>query len=334
MKRLYKLFTLISFLEFLAEYSNVIYNIIKEKSDVEVKKVNLNSVLIINILTKYLFSVVILHSHFYKHHYLSLVINIIFLIILGIMDVMKMDFNSENCFITFLNLTIKALIVIFFSLEDVYAKIILSYDSISPYVLLFYRAIFLNIFVFLFSVIFIFVPLPDENYENSIIFTRFWKIYEDKLNILKAMGIFILQFLYNLNIFFIIDKFSPSHAAMASIMGSLGVLINSTFIFRDIDINEFFIRFALYILLLIAASIHNEFIIIRCCGLETHTRLFLEKLADLDNYNINDNTINDNYSNENNENNKDNYNDFQSDVNPKESMVLFKLEEEKSLDEH
>ena len=137
----------------------------------------------------------------------------------------------------------------------------------------------------------------------------------------------IIQFLYNLNIFFIVDKFSPSHVAVAGIIGSLASLINSTFILREIDIDNFFIRFALYILLLVAASIHNELIIIRCCGLETHTWLFLEQSAEMDNYNH----VNDNNSNVNNENNN---NDLLSDESSKISIELFNLEEENSLDGH
>ena len=331
-KRLNKLIILISFFEFLAEYLNVIFDIINEQSYNEVNMFNLNSVLIINIILKYLFSFLILHSHFHRHHYLSLIINIIFLIVLEILDIREILYNKYNYFIAFLYIATRALSIIFFSLEDVYAKIILSYDSISPYTLLFYRAIFLNSFAVLFSFIFIFVPLPDENNENSIIFTRFWKIYEDKLIILQDIGIFIFQFLSNLNIFFIIDKFSPNHVPMASTIENLGFLLNSILIFREVEIEEFFIRSVLYIILFVAASIHNELIVIHCCGLETHTRLFMEKLAEKDNYNLNYNIINDNFLNENKQNNED-INDLEYDENRKQSIELIKIEEN-SLDEH
>ena len=41
-------------------------------------------------------------------------------------------------------------------------------------------------------------------------------------------------------------------------------------------------RFALYIILIIAASIHCEFMILKFCGFEKHTKLFLEEEAEND----------------------------------------------------
>ena len=88
----------------------------------------------------------------------------------------------------------RILSVTFYSIEDVYAKALLFYDSISPYILLFYRGIFVCLIVLLFTIVFIFVDLPDENGENSCVFTRIWKIYINKLNILSIIGLFIFQF--------------------------------------------------------------------------------------------------------------------------------------------
>ena len=124
--------------------------------------------------------------------------------------------------------------------------------------------------------------MPDEKGENSCVFTRFWKIYDNKINILSAFGLLVFQFLCNVQIFFIVDKFSPSHFAMASIIGTFGSLLNSLIFFRTIDISEFFIRFFIYFILIIASSIHNEFIVINCFGLQSHTQLFLEKAAEKD----------------------------------------------------
>ena len=52
---------------------------------------------------------------------------------ISLVNVIEISFNEENYFISFLYIATKALSVTFFSLEDVYSKIILSYDSISPY---------------------------------------------------------------------------------------------------------------------------------------------------------------------------------------------------------
>ena len=50
-----------------------------------------------------------------------------------------------------------------YSFEDVIAKILLSIDSISSYIYLLYRGIIVNTLAILFSIIFIFVKIPDEN---------------------------------------------------------------------------------------------------------------------------------------------------------------------------
>ena len=134
----------------------------------------------------------------------------------------------------------------------------------------------------MFSIPFIFIELPDENGKNSCVFTRIWKIYDNKLNILTIIGMLIIQFIYNINIFFIIDKFSPSHMAMASVIGSFGSLLNSIIIFKNVELLEFFIRFILYFLLIISTSIYNEIIILKCFGLHKHTKSIMEKEANMD----------------------------------------------------
>ena len=134
----------------------------------------------------------------------------------------------------------------------------------------------------MFSIPFIFVELPDENGENSCVFTRIWKIYDNKLNILTIIGMIIIQFLYIINILFIIDKFSPSHYAMACVIGSFGSLLNSIIIFNNVELLEFFIRFVLYLLLIISTSIYNEIILLKCFGLDKHAKLTMEKEANTD----------------------------------------------------
>ena len=279
---IFKLLIVISIFDFLAQYLVLIFFIIQQKSNIPIKDLNLNCVLIIHIIAQYLTNRIILHYLFYKHHYLSLIINIIFLIILGSLDIRDI-YNSENKpIISLFFLLTNMLIIIFYSIEDALAKIVLTYNSISPYHYLLYRGIIVNCFVLIFSIIFIFVDIPDENGENSCVYTRFWKLYEDKVNIISYIGYLIIGFLFNVNIFLIIDKFTSSHFAASHIFGSFGYLLCSIAIFQNIDVSGFFLRFALYIILIIAASIHNEFIILKFCGFEKHTKLFLEKEAEKD----------------------------------------------------
>ena len=280
--KFFKLLFICSVFDFAAQYINVIFSIIIKTSNYPFKEFNLNFVLIIHIIVQYLLSYIILHYRFYKHHYFSLFINLIFLIALVILDIIQIKKTDISGISLFVFILIKILAIIFYSVEDTIAKIILTYNSISPYIFLFCRAFIVNLLVLIFSVIFIFVYLPDEKGENSCVFTRFWKLYEDKTNIICYIFLLIESYLYNLNIFFVIDKFSSNHLAMTTIIGHFGYLLYSFIIPKDIDIKEFFPRVTLYIILIIAASIHNEFIVLKFCKLERQTKLFLEIEAESD----------------------------------------------------
>ena len=218
----------------------------------------------------------ILHLPIYKHHYLSLIINLIFLVLFIISHVLNI--NDPKTYLY----DLKRLISVFlYSLEDVYAKILLSFNSISPYSFLFYREIFLNILSILYSIVFIFVELPDEKGIKSIVFTRFWKVYENKLNILLYIILFFVVYLYNQNVLLIIDKFSPIHYAVATVLENFGSLIISI-IYGNITTGEFFLKLVIYFILIIAALVFNEFIVLTFCGFQKYTHLFLLKEANKD----------------------------------------------------
>ena len=126
---------MISLFDFLAQYSNVIFNIIQKKTDSVINKINLNSVLIINIITKYLFSRLILQTPFYEHHYLCFLINLILLIVLGIIDIIQINNNNNNSLMAFFYIVMKILSVSFYSVENVLEKVIFEFYSISPYII-------------------------------------------------------------------------------------------------------------------------------------------------------------------------------------------------------
>ena len=211
-----------------------------------------------------------------------MIINLNFLIILAIMDIFQITEIDNKPIITFFYLLTKIIMVILYSIEDNFAKIILTHNALSPYSLIFLRGLFVNTLATLFSVIFIYIELPDENGENSCVFTRLYKMYENKLDILRYIGMLIMNFLYNINLFLVLDKFTPNHLSMTAIMGYVGYLLNSLIFFQDIELSEFFIRLTVYIILIIATSIHNEFIILKFCNFHRYTRLFLEKEAERD----------------------------------------------------
>ena len=274
--RIIKLSILVSILDFLALYINVTYNIIITAAKFVIKKVSISSDVFFNVISKFALSTLILHLPIYRHHYLSLAINIILLIVFLIFDILKITAAKEIIF------GLKRIIsLILYSLEDIYAKILLSYDSISPYTYLFYRGIYLNILSLLYSIIFIFVKLPDEKGVKSCIFTRLWKVYEHRLNILLYIILLFVNYLFNQNVLLIIDKFSPVHYAVGTVLETFGSFIITTFDGK-VEVGEFFIYFVIYFISILAALIYNEIIVLNFCGFQKYTHLFLLKKANKD----------------------------------------------------
>ena len=182
---------------------------------------------------------------------------------------------------TYIDVLKKISIIIFYSFDNIYGKILLSFDSVSPYACLLYRGIFINILSFLNFLVFIIIKLPDENGIKSCVFTRLWKIYDNKLNILLNFALLIVYYLYSLNIYLIIDKFSPIHFAVATILENIGSILIAI-ISGNIRVIEFFINIVVYIILILAALVYNEFIILNFCGFQKHTNIFLQKKANID----------------------------------------------------
>lgn len=272
-KRIIKLLFIVSFFDFLSIYSNVTFSVIIKSTNYSIKKAQMNSYVLFNIIAKYLLNILILHTPVYKHHYLSLSINLLFLIGLVIYDIINIERSNQYFY-----LLMKIISVSLYSFEDAFAKILLTFNSISPYNLLFYRGILVNILALLYSSVFIFVEIPDEKGKKSCLFSRFWKVYENKLNILFYLILALFEYLENLNIFFIIDKFSLIHFAVASIIEYFGLLILAM-IYKESGVAEFLIKFLIYFILIVTALIYNEFIILNFCGLEKYTKLFLQKEA-------------------------------------------------------
>ena len=138
-----KLF-LYTIFDFIAQISSVIYYIIKQDEKLDVKLVNLNSSLIFSILTIILFSKIILHTDFYRHHCFSFSIDILCLtglISIDIIQIINQNKNEdkEDIIMAIIYIIIKILSVALYSLANVLAKVMFLYDFISPYALLFLK---------------------------------------------------------------------------------------------------------------------------------------------------------------------------------------------------
>ena len=84
----------------------------------------------------------------------------------------------------------------------------------------------------------------------------------------------LVVYLYNQNVLLILDKFSPIHYAVATVLENFGSLIISIS-YGTIETAEFFIKLIIYFILIIAALVFNEFIVLNFCGFQKYTHLFL-----------------------------------------------------------
>lgn len=118
---------------------------------------------------------------------------------------------------------------------------------------------------------------------------------EYKIAILLYIIYLISSFFYNIFNLLIIDKFSRASTAIAFMSENLADFIIETVrnkIKNKIDIDyKFWIRFAMFILLIISSCIFNEFWVIDLCGLANGTKLFLDYKEQKDIYLIDDTKI-------------------------------------------
>ena len=157
-------------------------------------------------------------------------------------------------------------------------------EFLSPYSLLIYKGIFQIIFLVFLSIPLIFIETKDanDNYKKSIIFTRIFKSF-NYYHVIKNISLMITNFFYNILIWIIIDKFSPSHIGMANILESFGASLYLIIFEKEKSNNwTLVVTFTIYFFLIIGTFIHNEFFVINVCGLGENTNLFLDYKAKLD----------------------------------------------------
>ena len=266
-------FTLV---DFIAQVLDIIFYVIKEDRNIQVKRINLNSTLIFNIISIILFSRCILNTKFYKHHFFAFLINIFFLIILTIVDIYQINNEKEgNITMSIIFIFIKIISIILYSFENVLVKYILYYYYMSTYSLLLIKSIFHFTYLITFSFPFFFKEV-DENGESKIVFYMIADIFSDKKYIFIAIGFTIVSFFYNNLMFKIIDFFSPNHFVISRTLENIGTFFIDLFM-NGYD-SKFFlsIQIVVHFFLIIAALIFNEFLVINICGLSKNTKLFLD----------------------------------------------------------
>ena len=224
---------------------------------------SLGSVNIFYIIATSILSRIFLSNYYYRHHYVSLAINSIGLILNIIIDI---SYITKTYTIIYYVINLCGNIV--FSFASITSKFLLTY--ITPYALVLYIGIIQIVYL-----IIIFIPLYfiERNGEN--IFTNFFDIMDNYKVILLYIANMFCLCAYGIFIWIIIDKFSPNDYALSMMVQNFidkmfEYVLNPKSFTEKLHFS--ILQIFIYILLLIGISIHNEVIIINKCGLNEHTK--------------------------------------------------------------
>ena len=262
--------------DFIAQISSVVFYIVTSQQKLVVKQANLNSALVFNILAIQIFSVLFLHTKVYRHHIFALCIDIVCLVFLGLVDITMIIQDRNEIGISLMYIFIRILSAVLYSLENALAKVIIFYNYVSSYTLLFVKSIIHFIYLIIFSFPFIFIELEDKSGNPKSVFVMIGDIFDDKIYFLIVILYLINSFFYNNLCMKIIDVFSPNHFVISRIFENFGVFIIDLAVNGADEMKDYvLLRLVMFILLIIASFIYTEFLVINVCNLGNNTFLFL-----------------------------------------------------------
>jgi len=223
-----------------------------------------------DILFILIFSHFILKVKLYKHHFISLMLIIIFGIIINIIYNIYEEI-SEEFFFKILNTFI---IEIIFSLQIVVAKYAMEYKLSSPYEICLFEGVFILVINLILLIIFTFIPMSEikyiknTEYEGKMYIDNFFQ-YFSKISYIEVISFIIImlgRFGFNIFCLLTIKYFTPSHSIIILIIGEV------FFAFYDLEpLWRVFIEFFIYTLLIFVMLVFLEIIEINLWGLQKNT---------------------------------------------------------------
>ena len=248
---------------------------------------HLYSFLVIDIVSRYLFSLLILKTHFYEHHYLSFFLNFIALSFFFFIDkVKKIEYYDIYYIITII------LQYVFYSLEDILNKVALMYLFINPESLLFYKGLFSFGYLIIFTIVLYFyddigLPTIDKDFYANIICRLYFIVFNiiRSFYLVKVIDVFSSQHISFLRVFetivlFIFYKFDSYYKGN----------IKEDYLFDNyfvLQIYDNFIEVGAFLILFFSTLIHNEIIILNCHRFKKSTIYFLNIEAEKEKNDIN-----------------------------------------------
>ena len=277
---LYKMIFVISLVDIICQLliplKLIIENKFFEKCE-NIEPTNLFFLLIFDIFARYIFSRLILETYFYKHHHLSILLNIIGLIPITIVDIMvKLKLDKHYILL----IIFVAIQLILYSFEDIMNNAAFRRLYIMPNSLIFYKGLCQLVYLAIISSLFFGFKL--YNFKNGFDF-----VFEIQL-CLFFIPFNVLRTIYLVKV---IDKFSAQHMTFLKVSEyfiffvyyKIASIINLKSNYK-LEIWQYIVQIFGFLLLLIASLLHNELIIINHPKLKSKTEYFLNKDANNEQY--------------------------------------------------
>ena len=261
----------IAIIDILAQLCLLIFTfIIKDKEILEeesIKSEDLYFTVLIDIISRYIFSRIFLKSFFYKHHIFAMILICIGFIPLIIKNIIDLSGKKINQYI-FLILYI--FMVIIYSLEDVFNKICLKQSLLRPYELMFYKAVIQIIVVLILLIYF----LANEGLFNYI------KQYLSGLSLLYRITFIGFNILRTWSLITVIEIIDANCLSILKSFEFIFLFVSFSIVFGYEDTGILITGSFCAIISLIGTAIHNEVFIINKCGLLEESVYYKEKRHD------------------------------------------------------
>ena len=181
----------------------------------------------------------------------------------------------------------------FYSFENVIGKKALIKDFLSPYSILMIKAIYEFILLIFIFIPFIFIKINDKNF-----FSYSYNKIKGLQNFVLIITSIFLNFLYNVFLWIIIDKFSADHVSMVMLIDGLTQTIIGIISDGNKNFSEIIPEITFCLFLIVGVLIHNEILILNFCGLNENTVKAFKLNEKLDNHLLSslDDSITDNMS--------------------------------------
>ena len=269
---------LTSVFSFLSEAVLYTFYFVNDKPEIY-RSYSLSIYMITNCVILYITSYFILKTFFYKHHYLSLSINFFCFLIDLIIDIIQIIKQEITEYRYYIYIIVKLIRLTFLCVFDCYAKFSMLESFLSPYSLLAYMSLYESIFLLIYSTPFFFISIEEYDGTNDIIFKGFLN-YLTGNKLLYSILSLLNNYISDLSLIYIIDKFSPSHLTLALTLESFFkdtyYIIKYKIEGENVYWNRY-VDFGVFLALIIGSMIHNEIFIINKWGLNKKTKLFLNK---------------------------------------------------------